>query len=569
VTGAVLPQVIVLAHRLDIAPAFQLSRQVPEARRIVVCPHLADRCRAEGLEVELLAVPDVDPMREHYSRSRAMAYELHVGIDALLAGLDAQAPGCDWIQQDLFYALYNANGYAALWSQAIEVLGDVHWHVMLPDQPWRYGCHSFLPSVLLLERLRGRGRRFSAYSHALPRWDEVQLPDLAALHPDARPEVLVHLPTCFYDHQHFERALIDSGRSLLKLPSQHYDVELPQVPGLPLVPLSSLQAALPDDRRGQIDAVVDAVRSHLLLAWQTRITTPQFLGQQVSALAENCRQRLVLSAHLEMHLGSRPPHTLLMSNHDAGLHGPLLSFARRHRCRVLMVPHSKIFNAPVPAAPLDLRALTHPVQGMPVHDRHGRAVATHALAFPEQIQWSSGNVRPLRSLGVLLPGLSYNGLCGGSLPRFVQGLRELRDFCQAHGIRCRIRSKPSEPMISLLCRELGLAEAELLQDMGGSLDEFGSRCDLCLTFDVATSAAIELMRRGVPTLHAQLRPLILEETALMDPGLVPSAMLSEVLERLRLYAADGSHLWAFGRDQHLAYLRSWAAAQPLVSLLRA
>jgi len=103
--------------------------------------------------------------------------------------------------------------------------------------------------------------------------------------------------------------------------------------------------------------------------------------------------------------------------------------------------------------------------------------------------------------------------------------------------------------------------------MGGSLDDFARACGLCITYDQLTSGAVELLRLGVPTLHALVRPLLLEEQCMMDSAIVPRAEVGELLQRLALFVSDARQLWTFGRDQFQAYARAWASAQPLGSFL--
>lgn len=558
---------ILVNHRLDIPTAVRLREQVTGARTVVTCPHLADRCESEGLATELLKLPGSDVIASAYHAARADAQALQRRVDSDLAVFDADAPGCDWLQLDLFYLFYTLKGWATLWSRVIEQAGDAVWHVPMPDQPFRYGCHSFLPALTLLERLGAAGRPLRAYAYALPAWSHGAVPDLRGQADGPGPDLISHLPTCFYDHRHFEQAMLASGRHCLNLPSATYNVDLPALPNVPLVALTSLAASLTASQLDRIDTVCHALTITLDQALAPLLASERYRQPQVAALVDGLRRQMVFSAALTRDLGARPPRTLLLSNHDAGLHGPLLTFARRHRVQVLMVPHSKIFNAPVAAQGLDLQCLPHPVQGLPVHDAAGRAVPAPALAFPEQLRWRCEAPKPLQTLGVLLTGVSYSGLCGTDLDRFVRGLREIIDACQRQGVGCRIRCKPSEPMVGMLVRELGLPQQQLLADMGGSLDDFATACDLCITYDQLTSGAIDLLRLGVPTLHALVRPLLQEEACMMDAAIVPRLLVPELQQRLALFAADGRQLWSFGRDQFQAYARAWASARPLAAFL--
>ena len=563
-----MSDLIVITHRLDIPAGRQLAAQWPQARRVVVCPHLADRCEAEGLPVELLRLPGLEVPWDAYRQARADAQRLQGRLDEVLAVFDPMAPGCDWLQHDLFYTLYTLRGFASIWSRAVQLHPQATWHVPLPDLAFRYGCHSYLPALSLLERLGAAGRPLKAYGHALPPWDADRLPDLAALPHEQTVDLISHLPTCFYDHAHFEEALVASGQRVLNLRSQHYDVPVERLPSAPMAPLAQVRAALAPAVLDRIETVLVAAAEVLRAGLAPFIASPRYLAPQVQTLVDLLRRQMVFSASLATHFDHRPARTLVLSNHDTGLHGPLLSHARRHRSKVLLVPHSKIFNAPVPSSGLDIHCLTHPVQGVPVQNAQGRGVPMAALAFPEPMQWSARPPRRLKTLGVLLAGVSYSALCGADLDRYVRGLRQILDWCQTQGIVCRIRCKPSEPVIGLLTQGLGLPIERLLADMGGSLTDFANACDVCVSFDIPTSASVELLRLGVPTLHALVRPLLPEEAALMHTAIVPRALVADVLGQLEPLASDALLLWTFQREQFQAYARAWRDARPLAAFLQ-
>lgn len=563
---------LVLTHRLDIPAARHIASLHPEAQVVVVCPHLADRCESEGLRVQLLQLPVGDPVQQAYAEARRVARTLQRRADAVLATVDDAAPGCDWLQTELFYLSYTMLGYRALWQRVLAQLPAARWLVLVAETPFRYGAHSCLPALALLE-LRGlHGHSMQAFSHPQPELGQDLLPDLHASAAAGDPAVLSHLPTCFYDHAHFEQVLVEraerGGGSCLNLPAPHYDVPMPRLAGAPMQSLDAALSHLDPAQALAIDTAAEQLEADMREALNPLVASPRYRAPQARALAQAWRRLMLFSALLRQRFDGRPPRSLLLSNHDTGLHGPLLSLARRHRARVVLVPHSKIFNAPVPAVPgLDLRCATHPVQGLPIHDAAGRAVETSLLAFPETLGWQSRPPRPLRTLGVLLSGVSYNGLCGADLPRFVRGLAQLREWASARGVACRIRCKPSEPLLALLTQGLGMPADALLADMAGTLADFIAASDLCLSYDVPTSASVELLRTGVPTLHVVLRPQMPEEEALVHAAIVPRVPPGELLPRLDTFHSDPAHLWQFGRDQFQAYVRAWATARPLSTLL--
>lgn len=572
IDATALDSLLVLTHRLDIPAARHIASLHPEARLVVICPHLADRCHSEGLAVELLRLPVGDPVQQAYGAARRAARELQRRADAVLATLDDAAPHCDWLQQELFYLCYTMLGYRALWQRVLAAMPPARWLVPVAELPFRYGAHSCLPALALLEQRGLQGHAMQAFSHPLPALDADPLPDLEAPSVAGEAVLLSHLPTCFYDHAHFEQALLDhvadGGGVCMNLPAPHYDVPLPRLNSAPLQALEQARQQLGASACAAIDAAAETLETVMREALTPLVASPRYRDPQARALAAGWRRLLVFSALLRRRFDVQPPRRMLLSNHDTGLHGPLLSLARRHRARVVLVPHSKIFNAPVPAVPgLDLHCAAHPMQGVPAWNAQGQAVVAHALAFPEALGWTAERPRPLRTLGVLLSGVSYNGLCGADLPRYVAGLAQLREWAAQRDVALRIRCKPSEPLVALLTAGLKVSADALFADMAGSLSDFIRGCDLCLSYDMPTSASVELLRGGVPTLHVVLRPQLLEEQALVNVSLVPRVFMSELLDRLNHFHADPVNLWTLGRDQFQAYVRAWAGARPLTALL--
>ncbi|HLO93090.1 MAG TPA: hypothetical protein VK195_02130, partial [Burkholderiaceae bacterium] len=383
--------------------------------------------------------------------------------------------------------------------------------------------------------------------------------------PEA-PDLLVHLPTCLYDHAYFESEVLAAGRRALNLPSQYYDVKLPGLPATPMTSPAALLEGLPEGSAARIDEVLGLLQGILQGALAPLIPSPGLLAQQLQVLLQAYRTQLIFFATLEQAFAGNPASQLLISNHDAGLHGPLLSHAKRHRARVLLVPHAKFFNGPAPELPHAL-CLSHPLQGTAIAGLGGRPVASAPLAFPERLSLPETLPRPLRTLGVILAGVSYNSMCAADMDAYLDGLKRLHDWCVRHGIDCRLRCKPTDGFASQIAERLGMDVQDILRQFDGSLADFGAACDVCLGYDVPTSGAIELLRQGTPLLHAQLRALLPDELALLSGRVVPLAMLDETLVQLQTWQQDPSALWRFRRQQHAAYLNLQAEARPLRDFL--
>lgn len=567
---------ILINHRNDFMLAQQLLGQLPDAEVLFFDPQLLEHARSMGLsQARLQRWPGNDLNWRVYRGVREEAAALQTRVDAVLATVVPEAPGCQWHHYGLFYLLFTLRGYAAIGEQLAAqrqrdqaVPGATpgpRLHVLGPQQAFRYGQHSFVPALALMQAFGRQGLPGQFYTYDLPAPPEEQVPDLRTA-ADAQPDLLVHLPTCFYDHAYFEGEVRASGRRALNLPSPFYDVKLPALPAVPIEPLQALAERVPAAARERHETALAALRLILQEALAPLMPSPALLSMQLQALLDAYRRQLLFFEALEAAFGDRPAQELLLSNHDAGLHGPLMSHAQRHRMRVLLVPHAKFFNAPAPELPNAL-CLTHPLQGTAVAGLSGRPVASASLAFPERLSLPETLPGPLRIVGVLLAGVSYNSMCAADMDVYLDGLKRLHDWCAAQGIECRLRCKPTDGFASQIAAHLGIPVQDILRQFDGSLADFGAACDLCLGYDVPTSGAIELLRQGTPMLHAQLRALLPEELSLLNGRIVPLGMLDETLAQLQHWQQDPSALWRFRRQQHAAYLHLQAEARPLRDFL--
>ncbi len=561
-----MSEIIVVNHRIDFTVAQQLQAQHEGAELLFFDPQLLEHARWTGVKGARLHRWQGNGLCwQVYRPLRGEVARLQEQIDRALATCVPEATGCQWHYVGLFYLLYTLRGYRAIGDAFAAQASVSRVHLLGPQQAFRYGQHSFAPALSLRQALVQAGQETQFYTYDLSGPGEDRVPDLRQAASQA-PELLVHLPTCLYDHAYFESEILAAGRPALNLPSQFYDVKLPGLPATPMTGLAALLEGLPADSAAQFDRVLGLLQVILQNALAPLIPSPGLLAQQVQTLLQAYRTQLVFFAALEEAFGRKPASQLLISNHDAGLHGPLLSHAKRHRARVLLVPHAKFFNSPAPDLPNAL-CLSHPLQGTEIAGLGGRPVASAPLAFPERLSLPETLPQPLRTLGVLLAGVSYNSMCTADMDVYLDGLKRLYDWCVEQGIDCRLRCKPTDGFASQIAEHLGIDVQDILRQFEGSLADFGAACDLCLGYDVPTSGAIELLRQGTPMVHAQLRPLLHEELSLQSGRIVPLHMLDETLAQLQQWQQDPSALWRFRRQQHAAYLQLQAEARPLRDFL--
>lgn len=565
-----MSHLIVVTHRLDLPAAAALLSQHEDAELRVFDPQLLDHARGLGLSrISLPRRPVPSFLNELFRSSRRMMSRFQTELESLLAMHVPEARGCQWGYFNTFYALLNLSAYRQLGQLlALEAADGQLVHLPGAAAAYRYGRPSFCPSMALASSLQAAGQEYRIYSYDPGGLPETQLPDWQGLDKMPAGAMWVHLPTCFYDAPHFADQLRKAGRPCVHIPSQYYAVELPGHEGLPLSPIGAVRQSLGAAHEAECQALTAKVLPHITSLLAPLMPGGQFLAWQAKAMADSLLEQLTLFRDLEQR-ARQLPSQLLISNHDAGLHGALLSHAQRHRLSVIMVPHSKFQNIPLARLPGQILCLHHPLQSARCQDLHGQQVVGHPLAFSQRLSAleEPRASRPLRKLGVLLNGVSHNGLNTADIQSYLDGLRHLMDWGRQRGVDVLLRYKPTEGFPLLLQEALGLSAETLQGSVGQSLQDFVLGCDACVGYDIPTSAAIEPLLLAVPTLHCQLRSLVWEEKALLNTDVVPSLLLEECLDELDAWWRDPALRWDFLRQQHARVAQRLAQAPSLAQYL--
>jgi hypothetical protein len=567
---------ILALHRTDLPVACQLADQLqadgrPRPLVSVLDPVLQHHAQNLGLQdVRLLPLPDANIAVGVGARALAATRLVVHAVDDALAGFIPQARGAGWLGtwlRHLHFTVFGQRGVAALLAQRSR---DEPFNLLLPNLPQRYGFHSFLPGLTIHAGMRAAGLSAQLYRHTLPPWDAPLLPD-PCVGADGRPtgpaQLLCHLPTVFYDHLLLAEEIRASGRPALLLPSQYYDVEAPGLQRCTMVSPADLAGRLPGAQRQALSALADRLGAVLSRELAHLIASPALLQAQVQAMVDSCSASALLFWALEERFGRHPAQRLLITDHDTGQNGALISHARAHTLPLRVVPHAKTFNQTMHGGGPDMLCLTHGAQGGLITDADGNRLPTATLDLGDPLALGRRQVRPLRVLALVLNSVVNSAMCLVSIRHYLQGIREIRDWCQAHGVTLRMRCRPNASLANLLAAELDLPAADLLAGQSGSVAEFAAGSDLVVGYDLPTSGALEMLQHGLPMLQALIRPLSPEEWRIIDPDLVPQLPLAEVLQRLHALHADPVLLWRFGQQQTCDYLAAMRTAQPLRSFL--
>lgn len=562
-----MEHVLIIASSYDLPAAQELGATLGTYRTYFFDPTLVDEIAKTSLQrPELLLWDDAPtyPELEHqaYLRVRELERKIDDAMRPQLAAFHPDLSLRGWQSLNLYYLMLGWQWYSGLWSSIAARLRDCHVHVMVCDNPANFYWPSFLPSLLLIERLRAWNVPFSAVTYG-ERGDESDvMMDLYGSVPE-QFDVLTHLPTCFYDAPHFRAELEAAGCRIVNVEPKYW--------GMPLAPELQVKMARVDHAR-LLQAGVPSLQEpgqellrllHSLL--EPYIASSDYRARQAVHLAKLYQAQLASFAMLENYFGSMRPGRMLISDHDAGFHGPLLSWAARHRMPVYMLPHAKV-SISSEFTFRNITALTHVMQGRTVLDGEGRALRHFTLAYPEQLSLNTAS-KPLRRLGVLLSGLSLNGVPSTALRPYLDGLKEIESWCRRHGVELAVRCRPGQSLFELITGSTSIARADLEAGLRGSLAEFAQGVDVCLMYDAPTSAAIEFLRTGVPLLNPLPEALSTAEHLWSDAELIPRESLHDTLRRLDAYVADTDLLDSFRRHQFGRYAAGVAQARSLRSLL--
>ena len=558
----------VILNAAEIAAAAQLAKGVEQPDFIVFDPVLIDQLAQAGLgPVQCMSWQGAPPYRtrpaDAHRLTRTLGQTLDAAAQPLWPGLGIGA----WQHLSLYYLHMALVWYGPLFEAMAGQLAGRTLHLLLCDRPQNFYFPSFVPGLLLLQQAQRSGMPFQAYNFNT-RADDA--PHVPALHgqreADGQPFLLTHLPTCFYDMDGFNAEIAASGKTVVNLRSHLWDVPVRADTQIAAVPAESLQHAVSAEDGARIERVVQALAAPLDAHLARWLTAPSYRTRQVAQLQAVYRAQLLSLALLEQHFAVALPSRLLLSDHDTGLHGPLEAFARHHQRPMVIVPHSRT-STDFEFRAHDATALYNPIQGESVYDVAGRRPAQHILDYPLNLRFDTALPAPVRKVGLLLNGVSLNGVPGADWAAQVQGIALIVRWCAERGLTLILRSRPGQSLKGLLIEQAGLTAAQMADSVQGSMADFAQRCDLCLMYDAPTSGALELLTRGIPVLNPVVSGLTRRETATTSADVVPRASLDATLDHASALVADVLELQRFRKQQFQALAQRCGQGLPLRSFL--
>ncbi|MGI9211524.1 MAG: hypothetical protein ACR2HF_03540 [Methylococcaceae bacterium] len=491
-------------------------------------------------------------------QARKIHGEVNQRLDAILHDfLDGATIG-GWLPTQWAHFIHNALAYQIIWDELAKRYSTSLWHVLIPNQPYCLGNHSCIPALALVNTLESKGIHYIAYSTEISGLGEPGFPDLRNISKNI--ELLCHIPTCFYDKDYFYQEIASSGLTYGILNSEAFDVSPPEnMPTSGLCYLHDMLGELDTADIEQVNQLESPIRQCLEEILVLLIRQLDYKTLQVNFLWERIRNQCYFFLWLEKHFSTQKPWQFLLSNHDVMLHGALLSFAKKHNIHVTIVPHSKVFNYPFiyineQVPPL---CLHHALQDGPCVDTTGKILPSRRMTFAGVWKQDMACPQQIKSVGIIL-----NGTYPTHLEKFFKGLLHIKQWAGQNNIRPRFRVRSLLPLLSI-SKILGVPLMELEKDGQGSVLDFAKGCDMLISYDLHSSAVLEVLREGYTVIHADVQSEIHPYWCIVDALVVPRFSVHELLERLSMMVACPEYFQEFRHRQRRSVLEAMTTARTL------
>ena len=552
---------IIIISQHDIPAAVETAKTLESYVVYVFDPLLVDQVQERMLlNARFVIWENCPDYPQHEKSSHAAALTLERELDTAVREILPEVSIYAWQHHNLTCLSAAIRWYTGLWDEVLSKIPESKLHVFMCDNPAHYYWPSFIPALLLLQKLKSVGKAFSAYTYGA-RQDETDLiPELRGR--SEAGELLVHLPTCLYDYNYLNDELQMSGKSVINIQAKHWDVKITSSTTIGLVKRSELDDALPDSfhQKAAIFSRLIADKIDSLLT--PFIATPTYRAQQSQFFADIYTSQLAAYYLLEEYFKVRKPSKVVISDHDAGFHGPIYSFAKHHNIPVLLIPHSKVSHY-VEFDYSNVISLSHPLQGDQVSFANGKRVLNFKLAYPEKFSGTSLFPAPIRRVGLVLNSLSQEGILFTKLTPYVNGILEINRWCQENHIELKIRCKPGQLIKHVLAEALGFQPDSIADPLYAPLHDFAQSCDICLMYDTPTSAALEFLQNSIPILNPIPEDISWIEGTITSPAIVPRSNVSSILGTLDTFVADPVNLFIFRNTQYSNYVNAFSRAYPL------
>jgi hypothetical protein len=559
-----MENVLVIADAHDISAAEEVAATLDSYKVYIFDPSLVDKVKNSTLRnVRLIAWNDCLDYPELVKWSHAAAFNIERALDETVRELLPEASMAAWQHLNFYYFFTTYRWYSGLWASMLSEFDGTRPYIFICDSPLNFYWPSFLPAVLLLQNLKTKQIEFSGFTYGKRANETDVVPHLTLTPGDTKKfDILTHLPTCFYDHGYFNDELKASDKTVINIHPKYWGVPLDADRAIDLVRIEDESAPISQDLRSKADKFAGIVLDKLESLLTPYIASPDYRARQAEHIASMYKAQFITYHLLNDYFAARRPGKMLLSDHDAGFHGPLVSFAEKHDIPVLMVPHAKTVTD-IEYSYSGITMFTHAMQGDAPFDAKGRRMLHFALSYPETFSGSTRMPGPLKKLGLLLNGFSLNGIHSTEFGPYMEGIRQIAGWCKRNGVELNIRCRPGQLLTDLLTDAIGIDRDKLLAGVTCTIQAFAQSNDVCLMYDAPTNADIEFLKIAAPILNPIPASLTKGEAATANRTVIPRDDVDGILYLLDTFVADVVNLQAFTINQTAEYLNVLRQSHPL------
>ncbi len=559
-----MKDILVILTIADLPIARHISAELEDYEVYLFDAGLADPAAASGLRnVELFTTLGGPSFHAMDRQAHSLALDLETHLDTLRRR-HREMSIVGWQHLNLYYSFMTLEWYGALWERTeLKKAGPRRVHLFINDRPAEYYFESFLPAVLLMSYLQKHGIEFIAYRHGAKGTPAYPIPDFPGIAAaDVSGRVLTHLPTCFYDIDFYCDELRAAGKSTINLEAKLWNVPTATDRQIGLTDPERVLARLAPAQREEVAVLARELYHALDLRLAPHIDLPDYRARQVDHIVQLYRSQLLLYFELQRYFGNAAPAKLVLSEHDAGFHGPLIAFAEQRSLPVVLLPHSKV-SGDIEFTYENIVVLCHPLQGQPIHDGVRRRVPYRAVLYPERFTGTSAVGHGMRTVSLMLNAPSLNGVPYVATDVYLDGIKRIVTWCRDHGINVKIRCRPGHAVVRVLSAYLGVDPDTLGRNVAESMEDHVRGCDLCLMYDMPTTAALHFLRTAVAILNPVTSVPTTAFLAIAHPEVIVTESVEATLERLEAFRSDPLTLYAFAASQFQAYLAKFQRARAL------
>jgi hypothetical protein len=377
-------ETVLILHADAIAGAQQICAGLQDYDIYLFDPGLGDAVAASGLRnVELVTGLGGPPyhLMDRDAQEAAFALEAELDLAQRECGTGISIFG--WQHSSWYYLLLTLRWYTNLWERHGSRLQRRRIHLLVNDNPAGFQSNSFLPALPLISYLQDNGIAFKTYEYGAAGAPEYLVPDLSGDVPDGESDyILTHLSGCFGDIGYFGDEISAAGKPVINLESKDRDVVLPGSQQVGVTDVQNVAADLSPELQDQLDQFTWTLHEAVERLLVPHIKLADFRARQVDHIVHQYRAQLVAYYELQRFFEDTVPSKLLLSEHDRGFHGPLISFAEDRSLPVVMLPPAKV-GSDIELTYGSILVLTHPMQGRVIYNPNRRAVRALPISYAE------------------------------------------------------------------------------------------------------------------------------------------------------------------------------------------